>query len=145
MDIKYFTKEMIREAYKAYKLDEIPIGCLIVKNNTIISRSYNTKYSTNIPINHAEILSIINSCKILNSLYLDNCSMFISLEPCTMCTGAIIESRIKNIFIGSSNPFNGFFSKNYYNHLPNLNITWLNDTTSEFLINKFFIKKRTKL
>ena len=110
------------------------------KNNTIISRSYNTKYSTNIPINHAEILSIINSCKILNSLYLDNCSMFISLEPCTMCTGAIIESRIKNIFIGSSNPFNGFFSKNYYNHLPNLNITWLNDTTSEFLINKFFIK-----
>lgn len=145
MNIKHLTKEMNKEAYKAYKLNEIPIGCIIIKNNIIISRSYNIKQSTNIPINHAEILSIINSCKILNSLYLDNCSIFVSLEPCTMCAGAIIESRIKNIFIGSSNPFNGFFSKNYYNYPSNLNITWLNDPTSEFLINKFFIKKRKKL
>ncbi|BAK80594.1 nucleoside deaminase [Candidatus Arthromitus sp. SFB-rat-Yit] len=145
MNVEYFTREMLKEAYKAYKLNEVPIGCLIVKDNKIISKSHNTKHSTNIPINHAEILSIIQSCKNLNSLYLNNCSIFISLEPCAMCAGAIIESRIKNIFIGSPNPFNGFFSKNYYFYPKDLNIKWLNDSRCEFIINRFFIKKRKKL
>ena len=139
---KFFIKETIKEALYSYKINEIPVGCIITKNDTIIARGHNLKEQTNISTNHAEIICINNACSYLKSWKLNSLSMYVSLEHCIMCAGAIFESRIQNLYIGTSNPFNGFFSCNYHKPNLNLNITWLNNKTCELLINKFFKKLR---
>lgn len=139
---KFFINESIKEALISYKNNEVPVGCILVYNDKIISRGHNLKEKTNISTNHAEIICINKACLYLNSWRLNNISMYVSLEPCPMCAGAIFESRIKNLYIGTSNPFNGFFSCNYHTFFPNLNITWLNNKTSEYIINRFFQKIR---
>lgn len=137
-----FMKEAIKNAIKSYSLNEIPVGCVIVKDSKIIGEGYNLKENSNISTKHAEIISINKSCLNLNSWRLNNSSMYVTLEPCLMCAGAIFESRIKNLYIGTPNPFNGFFSTNY--HKPNLklNIFWVNDPLCEYLINRFTKKLR---
>ena len=137
-----FIRKAISEALYSYKINEVPVGCVIVKNNKIISHSHNIKEYSNISTNHAEIICINNACKSLNSWRLNDSSIYVTLEPCVMCAGAIFESRVKNLYIGTSNPFNGFFSCNYHCTFPSLNIIWLNDKRCEFIINKFFKKIR---
>ncbi len=141
---KFFIREMVKEGIISYKIGEVPVGCLIVKDNKIIYKSHNLKYSKNSPIYHAEINSIIGANKILNSMYLNECSMYVTLEPCIMCAGAIFEARIKNLFIGASNPYKGFFSNNYHKTYENINIYWLNDFKCEYLLNSFFKKKKKR-
>lgn len=100
MEEKYM-QEAIKEAKKAYKKLEVPVGAVIVKDGEIISRAHNlkeTKYDTT---KHAEILAIQQASKKLKSWRLIDCEMYITLEPCTMCAGAIINSRIKKIYIGA--------------------------------------------
>jgi len=99
-DIKYM-KEAIKEAKKAYKIGEIPIGCVIVYNDKIIARGYNKREKENQSIAHAEIIAIKKACKKLNSWRLLDTTMYITLEPCIMCSGAIIQSRIKNFVYGA--------------------------------------------
>ena len=137
-----FIQEAIKEAIYSYKIEEIPVGAIIVKDNIIIGRGHNLKHNTNISTNHAEIICISQACNNLKSWCLNNSSMYVTLEPCTMCAGAIFESRIKNLYIGTPNPYNGFFSCNYHNIIPNLNIIWINNKMCENLINRFFKKKR---
>ncbi len=94
-------QEAIKEAKKAYKKLEVPVGAVIVKNGEIIAKAHNlkeTKYDTT---KHAEILAIQRASKKLKSWRLIDCEMYITLEPCTMCAGAIINSRIKKIYIGT--------------------------------------------
>lgn len=94
-------QEAIKEAKKAYKKLEVPVGAVIVKNGEIIAKAHNlkeTKYDTT---KHAEILAIQQASKKLKSWRLIDCEMYITLEPCTMCAGAIINSRIKKIYIGT--------------------------------------------
>lgn len=98
---EYFMKEALKEAKKAYKKMEVPIGAIIVKDNEIISRAHNLRESKKQACAHAEILAIEKACKKLNAWRLENCEMYITLEPCTMCAGAIINSRIKKIYIGA--------------------------------------------
>lgn len=96
-----FMQEALKEAEKAYKKLEVPVGAVIVKDGKIISRAHNlkeTKYDTT---KHAEILAIQRASKKLKSWRLIDCEMYITLEPCTMCAGAIINSRIKKIYIGA--------------------------------------------
>ena len=93
-DDKYYMNLALKEAKKAYIQDEVPIGCIIVKNGQIISKKYNQKTIKNIATYHAEILAINAACKKLNTWYLDNCTIYTTVEPCLMCTGAIIQSRI---------------------------------------------------
>ena len=100
IDIKYM-KEAIKEAKKAYKLGEIPVGCVIVYNDEIIARGYNKREKNNQAIDHAEIIAIKKASKKLNSWRLDNCKMYITLEPCVMCSGAIIQSRIPDVIYGA--------------------------------------------
>ena len=140
-----FINEAIKESIISYKLDEIPVGAVITKNNIVIAKGHNLKHNTNKATNHAEIISINNACTFLKSWCLNECSLYVTLEPCIMCAGAILESRIKNLYIGTANPYNGFFSTNYYREFPNLNIYWYNNTTCEKLINRFFQKKRIGL
>lgn len=140
----HFMKEALKESLISYNLNEIPVGCIIVKNDEIISRGHNLKEKTNISTNHAEIISINKACEKSKSWRLTNCSMYVTLEPCIMCAGAILESRIKNLYIGTPNIVGGFFTSNFHKHFPNLNIIWMNVITSQFLLNKFFQKMRKR-
>ena len=98
---EYFMKEALKEAKKAYKKLEVPVGVVIVKDNKIISKAYNQKEEKNSPIKHAEIIAIEKACKKLNNWRLNDCEMYVTLEPCPMCAGAIVNSRIKKVYIGA--------------------------------------------
>ena len=99
-----FMKEALKEAQKAYGKFEIPVGAVIVKNGKVIARAHNLKETKQSVIAHAEILAIQKANKKLNNWRLLNCDMYVTLEPCQMCIGAIISSRIKNIYIGTLDP-----------------------------------------
>ena len=96
-----FMKETLKEAKKAYKKEEIPVGAVIVKDGDIISKGYNLKEYKKDSTKHAEIIAINNACKKLETWRLTDCDMYITLEPCAMCAGAIINSRIRKIYIGT--------------------------------------------
>ena len=96
-----FMLEALKEAKKAYKKQEIPVGAVIVKNGKIIARAHNLKETNKSALAHAEILAIKKASKELENWRLIDCEMYVTLEPCTMCVGAIISSRIKKIYIGT--------------------------------------------
>ena len=96
-----FMKEALKEAKKAYDKLEVPVGCVIVKDGKIIARAHNQKETKLDTTKHAEILAIQKASKKLQSWRLIDCEMYITLEPCSMCAGAIINSRIKKIYIGT--------------------------------------------
>lgn len=106
-DKEKFMKQALKEAQKAYEKLEVPVGVVIVKDNKIISRAYNQKEEKNSPIKHAEIIAIEKACKKLNNWRLNDCDMYVTLEPCTMCAGAIINSRIRKVYIGTQEPKSG--------------------------------------
>lgn len=97
----------LNEAKKAYKIKEVPVGAIIVKDDKVIAKAYNLREKTNNAISHAEILCINKACKKLKSWRLDECSMYVTLEPCLMCAGAISQSRISKVIIGAMDPKNG--------------------------------------
>jgi tRNA(adenine34) deaminase len=98
---EYYMKEAIKEAKKAYLIDEVPIGCVIVYQDKIIARAHNEREKRESALAHAEILAISKACKKLNSWRLEDSIMYITLEPCCMCSGAIIQSRIKKVIYGA--------------------------------------------
>ena len=100
MEEKYM-KEALKEAKKAYEKLEVPVGVVIVKDNKIIARAHNLKETKKDTTNHAEILAIQKASKKLEAWRLNDCEMYVTLEPCSMCAGAIINSRIKKIYIGA--------------------------------------------
>lgn len=100
-------KEALKEAKKAYKKLEVPVGAVIVKKGEIIAKAHNLKETKNDTTKHAEILAIQRASKKLNAWRLEDCEMYVTLEPCTMCAGAMINSRIKKVYIGTSDPKTG--------------------------------------
>ena len=102
-----FMKEALKEAKKAYEKLEIPVGCVIVKDGKIIARGHNLKETKKDTTEHAEIIAIKKASKKLDSWRLLDCEMYVTLEPCSMCAGAIINSRIKKIYIGTMNEKTG--------------------------------------
>ena len=102
-DEKYM-KAAIREAKKAYKLEEVPIGCVIVRENKIIARGYNRRNTDKNTLAHAEISAIKKASKKTGDWRLEDCTMYVTLEPCQMCAGAIVQSRLAKVVIGSMNP-----------------------------------------
>ena len=111
MHNEYYMRLALKEAKKAKQLDEVPIGCIIVKNNQVIASSYNRKTLDNVATYHAEILAIEQACKHLNTWYLDDCTLYTTVEPCMMCTGAIIQSRIPKVIYGTPNEAFGHLSR----------------------------------
>ena len=118
-----FMKEALKEAKKAYDKLEVPVGAVIVKNGKIIARGYNQKETKKDTIKHAEIIAIEKASKKLDSWRLNDCEMYVTLEPCSMCAGAIINSRIKKIYIGTLDEKTGavgsvldLFSDYTFNH-----------------------------
>ena len=96
-----FMKEALKQAKKAYDKLEVPVGAVIVKDGKIIARAYNQKEEKNDTTNHAEIMAIKKASKKLNSWRLLDCDMYVTLEPCSMCAGALIQSRIRKVYIGA--------------------------------------------
>ena len=96
-----FMKEAIKEAIKARKKDEVPIGAIIVKDGKIISRGYNLRESKQNSLKHAEIIAIDKACKKINNFRLENCDLYVTVEPCLMCSGAIVQSRIRKVYFGA--------------------------------------------
>lgn len=103
MHKKYMTLA-IAQARKAYKLDEVPIGCVIVYDGKVIGRGYNRRNTDKTSLGHAEITAIRKASKKIGDWRLEDCTIYITLEPCQMCAGAIIQARIPNVVIGSMNP-----------------------------------------
>lgn len=96
-----YMKEALKQAKKAYEKGEIPVGAIIVKDNKIIARAYNEKEYKFDTTKHAEILAIQKASKKLKSWRLTDCDMYVTLEPCSMCAGALIQSRIRKVYIGT--------------------------------------------
>lgn len=144
-----FMLEALKQAEKAYKKDEIPVGAVIVKDGKIIARAHNLKEAKNMAIAHAEILAIKRASKKLKTWRLLDCEMYITLEPCTMCMGAIILSRIKKIYIGALDEKTGacgsFINLNEfkYNHKVEI-ITGIKKEECEYILKDFFKKLRIK-
>lgn len=99
-----FMKEAIRQAKKAYALWEVPIGCVIVSEGRIIARGYNRRNTDKNTLSHAELNAIRKASRKLGDWRLEGCTMYVTLEPCQMCAGAIVQARIDKVVIGSMNP-----------------------------------------
>lgn len=102
-----FMKEALKEAKKAYIKEEIPVGAIIVKDNKIIARAYNKKEEKMDTTKHAEIIAIQKASKKLKAWRLTDCDMYVTLEPCSMCAGALIQSRIRKVYIGTEDKKTG--------------------------------------
>lgn len=102
-DEKYM-REAIKQAHKAAKIDEVPIGCVIVYDDKIIARGYNRRNTDKSTLAHAEIIAIRKAAKVIGDWRLEDCTMYITLEPCPMCAGAIVQARIPRVVVGAMNP-----------------------------------------
>ena len=104
MDDDYFMSEALKEARKAFELDEVPIGAVIVHNNDIIARGYNRRNTDKNPLMHAEIIAINEAAKVIGDWRIEDCTIYVTVEPCPMCSGAIVQARIPNVVYGAPNP-----------------------------------------
>ena len=145
-----FMKEAIKEARKAELIDEVPIGCVIVKDDKVIARGHNVRESKKTPLGHAEIIAIDKASKKLGAWRLQDCDIYITLEPCIMCAGAIIQSRIRHIYFGAKD-FKGGALGSSINVLDAKDINHHSEVTSSVLeeecsniISEYFKRKRIK-
>lgn len=99
-----YMKEAIRQAKKAYAIDEVPIGCVIVYEDRIVARGYNRRNTDKNTLSHAELNAIRKASKKLGDWRLEGCTLYVTLEPCQMCAGAIVQARVSRVVIGSMNP-----------------------------------------
>jgi len=137
-----YMNEAFKQALKAYKNNEVPVGAIIVKKNKIISKSYNKKEKNNNAIKHAELDAIEKACKKLKTWHLEECTLYTTLEPCLMCTGAILQARIKTIYYSSTNNnFGEIETLRKYDKKIIIKKGLLEKETSE-LLKKFFKEKR---
>lgn len=150
MNIKYM-KLAYKEALKALKDDEVPVGAVIVKDGKVIAKAYNMKESKQCGVYHAEILAIMRACKKLSNWRLENCDIYITLAPCPMCASAIKQSRISNVYCGLSNSDSSAMyitKKILENNDINSSVNLYSDLFSNevsVLLKKFFENRRTKM
>ena len=140
--------EAIKEAKKAELIDEVPIGCVIVKDDKIIARGHNLRESKQRSTAHAEIIAIDKACRKLKSWRLEGCSLYVTLEPCPMCSGAILQSRIEHVVYGAKDPKGGcmescmnMYEVKGFNHYPDVIGGVLEDECGS-LLKTFFKRKR---
>ena len=145
-----YMKAAIREAKKAYALEEVPIGCVIVQNNKIIARGYNRRNTDKNTLAHAELAAIKKASKKTGDWRLEDCTMYVTLEPCQMCAGAIVQSRLGKVVIGSMNPKAGcagsvlnLLQMREFNHQVEMVTGVLEEECSEML-SAFFRELREK-
>lgn len=146
--MKDFMKEAIKEAQKALKYNEVPIGAVIVLDGKIIARGYNKREKTQNATSHAEIIAIEKACKKLKSWRLDNAEIYVTLEPCPMCAGAIANARIKKLIFASKEKTSGdnlceaILSSNRLNHKTEIYYDEHYNEKCSQLLTDFFKNKR---
>ena len=138
----------LKEAQKALLEDETPIGCIIVKDDKVIARGHNKRETKNLVTSHAEIEAITKANKKLKSWRLVDCDLYVTVEPCIMCAGAIIQSRIRNVYYGAPDNKGGAFGSsinildaNNINHRPNI-IGGILEEDCAIIIKNYFKNKR---
>ena len=140
----------LSEAEKAFKSGEVPVGAVIVKKGKILAKTHNIKEKTRCSTNHAEILAIKKASKKLKNWRLDDCDIYVTLEPCPMCASAIKQARIKNVYSGIANKDenNNFLIKKIFEtDKVNPAVNFVNELSvekSEALLQKFFVSRRKK-
>jgi tRNA(adenine34) deaminase len=142
-----FIYEAIKEAKRSLLLDEVPVGAIIVKDNIIIARAHNLRETLQDATAHAEVLAIKKACEVLGGWRLTGCNMYVTLEPCPMCAGAILQSRISKLYIGAFDPSVGscgsvinILQNDALNHW--IQINWLYNAECGNLLPDFFKDKR---
>ncbi|MFV0341790.1 MAG: tRNA adenosine(34) deaminase TadA [Anaerocolumna sp.] len=147
MNLKYM-KEAIKEAKKAAKLGEVPIGCVIVYQDKIIGRGHNKRNTKKTTLAHAELLAIQKASKTMGDWRLEDCTMYVTLEPCQMCAGAIVQARIKEVIVGAMNPKAGcagsilnILRMEEFNHQVEL-VTGIMEEECKTVLQEFFIRLR---
>ncbi len=145
-----FMKEAIRQAKKAASLDEVPIGCVITAGNKIIARDYNRRNTDKSVLAHAEIAAIKKAARVTGDWRLEECTLYVTLEPCQMCAGAIVQARIPRVVIGAMNAKAGcagsicnLLQEPRFNHQAEITYGVLQTQCSEMLT-QFFIELRQK-
>ena len=145
-----FMKSAIVQAQKSFQKDEVPIGAVVVKDGKVLSRAYNTRNASQNAINHAEILAISKACKKLKSWRLETCDIYVTLEPCPMCAGAILNARIKNLYFGAydktskTNILNTIMQDDRLNHKTNVIGGVMQEECSKLLTDFFSAKRKEK-
>jgi tRNA(adenine34) deaminase len=147
----FFMNEAIKEAYKALEIDEVPIGAVIVNcDGRIIGRGYNRRNSEKNPLYHAEIIAINEAAKIIGDWRIENCTMYVTIEPCPMCAGAIVQARIPRVVFGARNRKAGccgsvinILQQSGLNHRAEITEGVLSDKCSA-LMSEFFKRFRKK-
>lgn len=142
-----FLLEAIKEAKKAKNLGEVPVGAVIVRDNKIIARAHNMTEKLKDPTAHAEVLAIKRACEVIKNWRLNGCELYVTLEPCPMCAGAIYQSRISKVYIGTFDSISGacgsvinVLQNNYLN--SNIDVRWIYNEECGTLLENFFRSKR---
>lgn len=148
-EIMDYMKLALEEAKKAYNIGEVPVGAIIVKNGEILARAHNIKETIKSPIAHAEIVAIQRACEFIGDWRLNGADMYVTLEPCAMCTAAIANARISNLYIGTFNIDMGscgtvFNLLDYDIFNTKININWLYNEDCRNILTDFFQERRNK-
>ena len=144
-----WMSEALAQASLAREMGEIPVGCVIVKDGAVVGRGHNLRERENRTIGHAEIMAIEDACRNLGSWRLDGCDLYVTLEPCTMCAGAILQSRLSRVFYGAADPAEGAVHGIVrlfdlpYKHRPDCEGGVL-EAECRQLLEQFFEEKRAK-
>ena len=145
-----FMKEALKQAKKAYLLGEVPIGCVIVRDGAIIARGYNRRNTDKNTLSHAEISAIRKASKAVGDWRLEGCTLYVTLEPCQMCAGALVQSRIDKVVIGCMSPKSGcagsvlnLLQNEQFNHQVEIETGVLEEACSKIL-SEFFVHLRER-
>lgn len=148
-DEKYM-KQAVKLAKKAWKIEEVPIGCVIVHDGKVIGRGYNRRTTDKNPLAHAELIAIKKASKKMGDWRLEDCTLYVTLEPCQMCSGAIVQARMKRVVVGCMNPKAGcagsilnLLQVDRFNHQVELETGVLEEECSE-MMKAFFKELREK-
>lgn len=142
-----FMNKALEEAQKAFNIEEVPVGAVIVHNRKVIASAHNMREKSNDATSHAEIIAIKEACKKLSTWRLSECSMYVTLEPCPMCAGAIVQSRIGKLYIGTFDDKSGacgsvlnIVQNDSLNHW--VDVKWVYDKRCSDILIEFFRRKR---
>ncbi|HCR75638.1 MAG TPA: tRNA-specific adenosine deaminase [Chryseobacterium sp.] len=139
---EYFMKMALHEAETALEKDEVPIGCVIVSNNRVIARAHNLTETLNDVTAHAEMQAITSASNFLGGKYLRDCTLYVTMEPCVMCSGALSWSQISKVVIGARDEQRGFINKNLSLHPKTEIVTGILENECSLIVKEFFKSKR---
>ena len=139
---EYFMKMALQEAEAAFEKDEVPVGCIVVSNGRILAKSHNLTETLNDVTAHAEMQAITSAANYLGGKYLQNCTLYVTLEPCVMCCGALNWSQISKVVIGARDDQRGFINKNLSLHPKTEIVLGVLENECSHIVKEFFRNKR---